>query len=140
MTHRGPFQPLLFCDSVTFKGHLGQPSCSEQGYRQPDQVAQSPIQPSLECSRDGASITSLGNPFQCFTTLTVKNFFLIPNLNLPSLSLKPLLHGLSQQALLKRMSLSFLQPHFRYQKAALRSPHSLLFSRLNNPNSLSLSS
>ena len=29
---------------------------------------------------------------------------------------------------------------FRHWKAAIRSPHSLLFSRMNNPNSLSLSS
>jgi len=40
-------------------------------------------------SRDGASTTSLGNPFQCLITFTVKDFFLISNLNLPSLSLKP---------------------------------------------------
>ncbi|KAK4833105.1 LOW QUALITY PROTEIN: hypothetical protein QYF61_027771 [Mycteria americana] len=52
-------------------------------------------------SRDGASTTSLGNLFQCLTTLIVKNFFLKSSLNLPSLSLKPLLLVLSQQALLK---------------------------------------
>ncbi|KAK4831337.1 hypothetical protein QYF61_017468 [Mycteria americana] len=33
----------------------------------------------------------------------------------------------------------FVQAPFRYWKAAIRSPHSLIFSRLNNPNSLSLS-
>jgi len=32
---------------------------------------------------------SLDNQFQCLTTLTVKDFFLISNLNLPSLCLKP---------------------------------------------------
>ncbi|KAK4808555.1 hypothetical protein QYF61_009858 [Mycteria americana] len=52
-------------------------------------------------SRDGASTTSLGNLFQCLTTLIVKNFFLKSSLNLPFLSLKPLLLVLSQQALLK---------------------------------------
>jgi len=31
----------------TFRGHLAQPS--EQGHLQPDQVAQSPVQPDLEC-------------------------------------------------------------------------------------------
>ncbi|KAK4827187.1 hypothetical protein QYF61_015149, partial [Mycteria americana] len=55
----------------------------------------------LNVSRDGASTTSLGNLFQCLTTLTVKNFFLKSSLNLPSLSLKPLLLVLSPQALLK---------------------------------------
>jgi len=49
----------------------------------------------LNVSRNGASTTSLGNPFQCFTTLIVKNFFLISSLNLPCFSLKPLpLHDL----------------------------------------------
>ena len=38
----------------------------------------------LNVSRDGASTTSLGNQFQCITTLWVKNFLLITNLNLPS--------------------------------------------------------
>jgi len=32
----------------TFRGHLPQPSCSEQGHLQPDQVAQSPVPPGLE--------------------------------------------------------------------------------------------
>ena len=38
----------------------------------------------LNASRDGASTASLGNLFQCVTTLWVKNFLLIANLNLPS--------------------------------------------------------
>ena len=42
----------------------------------------------LKVSRDGESITSPGNLFQCLTTLIVKDFFLLSNLNLPSLSLK----------------------------------------------------
>jgi len=71
----------------------------------------------LNVSRDGASTTSLGNPFQSFTTPTVKNFFLITSLNLPSLSLKPSPLVLSQQALLKRLSSSFLQAPFRYRTA-----------------------
>jgi len=32
----------------TFKGHLAQHLCSEQGHLQLDQVAQSPVQPDLE--------------------------------------------------------------------------------------------
>jgi len=43
----------------------------------------------LNACRDGASTASLGNLFQCITTLCVKNFLLISNLNLPRLSLKP---------------------------------------------------
>ena len=37
----------------------------------------------LTVSRDGVSTISLGNMYQCFTTLTVKDFFSISNLNLP---------------------------------------------------------
>jgi len=39
----------------------------------------------LNASKDGASTASLGNPFQRVTTLWVKNFLLISNLNLPVL-------------------------------------------------------
>jgi len=35
----------------TFRGHLAQPPCSEQGHLQLDQSAQSSIQPGLECSQ-----------------------------------------------------------------------------------------
>lgn len=37
----------------------------------------------------GTSTSSLGNLYQCLTTLIVENFFLIPNLKLPYCSLKP---------------------------------------------------
>ena len=43
----------------------------------------------LNVSRDGASTASVGILFQCVTTLCVKNFLLISNLNLPCLSLRP---------------------------------------------------
>jgi len=43
----------------------------------------------LITSRDGDSTTSLGSLFQCFTTLSVKKFFLISNLNLPWHNLRP---------------------------------------------------
>ncbi|KAK4824907.1 LOW QUALITY PROTEIN: hypothetical protein QYF61_021422 [Mycteria americana] len=67
----------------------------EWGHLYLDQVAQSPVQPDLECFQ------GWGNLFQCLTTCIVKHFFLKSSLNLPSLSLKPLLLVLSQQALLK---------------------------------------
>lgn len=44
--------------------------------------------------------------FQCLTTFTVKNFFLVTNLNQLSFSLKPLLLVLLQQTQLNRLSLS----------------------------------
>ncbi|KAK4828375.1 hypothetical protein QYF61_026113 [Mycteria americana] len=54
---------------------------------------------------DGASITSVGNLFPYLTTLIVKKFFLMSNLNLPSFSLKPLALVLPPQAL---VMISFL--------------------------------
>jgi len=94
----------------------------------------------LNTVREGAATTSLSNLLQCLTTLIAENFFLVSNLNLPSFSLKPLSFVLLQEALLKSLSHPFLQAYFTYWKAAVRSPCSLLFSRLNSPNSLSLSS
>jgi len=94
----------------SFTGRVVQPPCSEQGHLQLDQVALSPIQSDVECSRDGASTTSLGNLFQCFTTLIVQNFFHISSSNLPSLSLKPLRLVLLQQALQKVCPHLFYKP------------------------------
>ena len=68
----------------TLKGHPVQLPHSDQGHLQ----ASSSL--TLGVSRDGTSTTSLCNPFQCFITLIVTNFFLISSLNLPSFSLKPL--------------------------------------------------
>ena len=59
-------------------------------------------------SRNGASITSLGNLCQCLTTLIVENFFLVSNINLPSFHLKPFVPLLPQQTLLKSLSPFFL--------------------------------
>lgn len=67
-----------------------QPSCHEQGHFPPDLVAQGLIQPGLEhCQGHGTSTISPETLFQCLTTLTVLNFFLISNLNLLSFSWKP---------------------------------------------------
>ncbi|KAK4831029.1 LOW QUALITY PROTEIN: hypothetical protein QYF61_014917 [Mycteria americana] len=79
-------------NSLGWKGPLkviySNPPCNEQGHLQLDQVAQSPIQPELECFQGWGIYHLSGQP--------------VP--------------------------------------AAIRSPWSLLFSRLNKPNSLSLSS
>ena len=66
-----------------FKGHLVQLSCNEKGHPQLDQVLKAWSSLASKVSRDRAS-ASLGNLFQCLTTLIVKDFFLISNLNLPS--------------------------------------------------------
>lgn len=80
----------------------------------------------------------LQNLFQCFTALTVKNFFPIASLNLPFFGLKPLPLVLLQQGLLKRLSPSYLSAPFKYWKVKTRS--SGASSRLNSLNFRSLSS
>jgi len=92
----------------TFRGHLAQPPAVSRDIFNQTRLLRAPSNLALNVSRDGASTTSPGNLYQRFTTLTVNNFFLISSLNLPSLSLKPLLLVLAQQALLKRLSPSFL--------------------------------
>jgi len=49
------FHRIIECFGLegTFRGHLTQPPCSEQGHLQPDQVAQSPIQPGLDFKGKG---------------------------------------------------------------------------------------
>ena len=94
----------------------------------------------LNACRDGASTASLGNLFQCVTTLCVKNFLLISNLNLPCLSLKPVPLVLSLYTHVNSHSPSCLYSLFKYWKAKMKSPQSLLFSKLNKPSSLNLSS
>ena len=89
---------------------------------------------SLNVPRERA-FHSLGSLFRCLTTLTVKSFFLISSLNLPSSSLKPFLFVLSLHALINSPTPAFLQAFFRYWKAAIRSAWSLLFPRLKSPSS-----
>jgi len=85
-----------------------QSPCHERGHLPPDQVAQSSIQPRLEHCQGGGSHRFSGQPGQCLTTLTVKNFFLLSNLNLPSFSLQPFLLVLSLHTIVKSPSPSFL--------------------------------
>ena len=123
----------------TLKDHLSQIPWNEQGHLLLHQVLTAPpVWPRV--SPGMWHPTSLSNLCQCITALAVKNFFLISQQNLPSFSLKPFPLVMSQQILLKSLSPSFLFLPFRYWKAALRSPQSLLFSRLNSPSSSSLSS
>jgi len=76
--------------------HLIPTSCYVQGPQPADQAAQSHIQPGLQCLQGWGTHSLLGQPVQCVTTLWVKNFLLISNLNLPCLSLRPFPLVLSQ--------------------------------------------
>jgi len=57
-------------------------------FHQP-RLLRAPSNLALDTAREGAATASLGNLGQCFTTLKVKNFFLISNLNLPSFRSQP---------------------------------------------------
>ena len=85
---------LISCHRMAWveKDHNAHPvptPCYVQGRQPADQAAQSHMQPGLECLQGWGIHSLLGQPVQCVTTLWVKNFFLISNLNLPCLSLKP---------------------------------------------------
>ena len=60
----------------TFKDQLVQPPFNEQGHLQPDQVAQSSVQPDFECLQGCGVYHFLVNLCPCYTTLIVKTFFL----------------------------------------------------------------
>ena len=69
-----------------------------------------------------------------------KKFLLISNLNLPCLSLKPFPLVLALSIHVNSRSPSYLYAPFKYWKPTMRSSQSLLFSKLNKPSSLNLSS
>jgi len=85
----------------TFRGHLAQPPCSEQGHLQPDRVAQSPVRPGLGCSQGWDLHHLSGQPGPGFHCPHCKKFLPCIQFNLPIFSLKPLPLVLPQQALLE---------------------------------------
>lgn len=85
-------------------------SCNEQGDLNPDQVAQSPVPPHLQCFQGQGLHHLSGQSVQCFTTLLIKNFFLISNLDLPPFILK-------QLPLVLLLPPSFFKAPFKYWKA-----------------------
>jgi len=92
----------------TIRNHLAQTPFSEQGYLQLDQVAQSPVQPGLECFQGWGIHHLSGQPVPVFHHPYCKIFLPISSLNLPSLGLKQLLLVFLQHALLKIFFPSFL--------------------------------
>jgi len=87
----------------------------------------------LNISRGCDSTTSLGSLSQCLTTLSVKKFFLISNLNLPWCNLRPL----PLSCYLEKETDSHLPTtsSFWVVVESNNVSLSLLFSRLNNPSS-----
>jgi len=72
------------------------------GYSPPAQAAQSAIQLSLECFQGWGTHNLSGQQNQHLTAHGVKNFFLTPNLNLPSFSLKLCTRILSLSGCIRR--------------------------------------
>jgi len=61
----------------TFKGYLVHPPAMSRDICNQIRLLRAPSNLAWNVSRDGASPTSLGNLCQGFTTLSIKNFFLI---------------------------------------------------------------
>ena len=92
----------------SLKGHLVQLSYSGQRHLQLHQVLRALSSLTLSVR---TFTTSLGNLCQCLASLILNNFFLISDLNLSSLSLKPFSLVVSQQNLQESLSpLSYSPP------------------------------
>ena len=102
-------------------------------------LLKAPSSLTLNTSRERAATDPLCNLGQGLTALRVKNLFLISNLNLQSFSFKTLSLVSSLHALVK-VPLQLSRRPLQVLEAATRFPWSILFSRLNSPNFLSLSS
>jgi len=94
----------------------------------------------LNADRLETSTASLGSLFQCLTTLLVKKCFLMSSLNLSWCSFEPFPCVLSLDPRGKSSAPRSPLPLLRKLQRAMRSPLSLLFSRLDKPKDLSCSS
>ena len=83
---------------------------------------------SLNTSRVSDSTTSLGNPFQCLTTLSEKYYFLTSGLNLPWHRLKPFPLVLSLVTQEKRLTPSSLDYQHLVQTLIINFKTSLINS------------
>jgi len=76
------FRLLFFChhcciviELLELEDHAVQLSCTEQGHLQLHEIPQSPSSLTMDISRDGALITSLGNLCQCLNHPYCKRLF-----------------------------------------------------------------
>ena len=116
-----------------------QPPWHKPGCQPLDQSAQSHIQPGLECLQGWGIHNLLGQPVPVRHHSLSEKLPLISNPNLPCLSVKSFPLVLSLPTLINSHCPSCLYAPFKYWKATMRSPWSLLFSKLNKPSSLKLS-
>lgn len=91
-------------------------------------MPRSPSNMVLNACRDRAFVASPGSRGQSLTTLCIKNFLLIANLNLPSSTSKPFPLILSLSHHIKSVSSCCLKAPFKHWDATVTSPQSLLYS------------
>ena len=125
-----PQNHLSWKGHLKVKGHLVQLPCNEQRHLQLDQVAQSLIQPDLECLQGRVIHHVSGQLVQVPHHSYYKNIFpCIQSKSSPfqfeTISYCPVTTDPT------KVSVPFFPIPFRYLKAVIKSPHSLLFSRLN---------
>ena len=123
-----------------FKDHSVPIHCCGQGCRPLDQAAQGSMQTGLEHIQGWGTHSSSEQLCQCLTTLWVKNFYLTSNLNLPSFSLKHFSFVLSLLNYVKSQPSPVYTLPSTTGRPQWGLPWSLLFSKLNEPSSLSFSS
>jgi len=114
--------------------------CHGQGHLPPDQAAQSLVQPGLEDCQGGGSHSFSGQPVPGPHHPQSKEFLPYIQSKSPLFQFKAITPCPISTCPCKKSLSSFLVGPLRYWKAAVRSPWSPLFPRLNSPNSLSLSS
>lgn len=91
--------------------------CSEQGHPSLDHIAQSIVKPSLEYLQGWDFNYLPGQLVWYSTTFTVKDLFLISNLNLPFSNFKPLLLILSPQAFVNSTKCLLVGPLHQLKEA-----------------------
>jgi len=128
----------LFRLEGTPKSHLAQLPCNMIRDTHSESVLLRALSAWPWASPEVGHPPSLYTMFQCFAILTTKKQKTL-FLSLPSHSLTSFHLILLQQMLQKSLFPSSFWPLFRYRKATIRSLWSLLSSRLNSPNSVSLS-
>lgn len=124
---------------------VGRDLCSPSGpaslpkQRHPKKGAQAHIKAVFEDLQED-STTFLSNLCQCSVTRTVQKCFLVFRGNVPCSCLCPLSLVLASGTTERSLALCPLHFSFRYLQTLMRTPFSLLLSRLKSPISLSLSS
>jgi len=94
----------MVLDSGTYRGHLAELACNEQGHFQLDQAAETPVQPDLECFQGWGIYHLSGQPMPMFHHPHCKKFVPSIQSNTTGFYFKTIASFLLQHALLKSLS------------------------------------